>query len=480
MSGSQSDALAWSSWLEAARRIREGELSPVAYCEALLARISRHDEFLNAFLTLNAEPALEAAAACEAARARGESLGPMAGVPFGLKDIIDAKGLPTTAHSKILTDNVARANAHVTERLEGAGGILLGKLSTHEFAFGGPCFDLPWPPARNPWDSRMFPGGSSSGSGAAVAAGFLPCALGSDTGGSVRNPASMCGIVGLKATYGRVSRRGVVPLSFSLDHVGPMTRTVEENAVLLEVIAGHDPLDPGSANRPAGQYRAAAIRGREEGIHGLRIGVIRHFYEEDLVAHPAVAKGIEDALEVMAGLGAEVETCRTRPLGEFADANRVILLCEAFAVHESWMRTRPQDYARMTREKLLPGAFLRAVDYVQGVRNRPRFTRELDRLLERFDVLVTASSMDPPFPIDDEAEVARCYPRQARAPFNLTGHPALSLPVGFYDREGHRALPLSVQIVGRHFDEETVYRVAAAYEGATGWWQERRPGLAVA
>lgn len=468
--------LAYLSWLSAARKIRERELSSVTYTETLLDRIKRHDGQFNAFLRLQEDEALAAAREADRVLASGATVGPMHGVPFGLKDMIDVSGIPTTAHSKILVDNVAARDAFVTSRIKAAGGILLGKLSTHEFAYGGPCFDLPWPPARNPWDRRMFPGGSSSGSGVAIAAGFLPVALGTDTGGSVRNPASMCGIVGMKATYGRVSRRGVIPLAFSLDHVGTMTRTVAENAALLEIIAGHDPEDPASAPHAVPKYLAAAERGSREGIKGMRIGVIRHFYRNDLVAHPDVDAGIEAALETLSGLGAEVEEVTTQPLGEFIDGNRIILLSEAYAVHREWMQTRPEDYAEMTRAKLLQGAFLSAVDYLQGVRNRPRFVAAINRLLDKVDVLVTASNMDPPFQIDDGDAAARCYPRQARAPFNLTGHPALALPVGFTEEsDSNPALPLSMQIVGRHFAEETVYRVAAAYEQATPWKDQHPP-----
>ena len=469
--------LGYLSWLDAARSIREGSLSPVTYVEALLTRIAQHDAQLNAFLHLTAETALEDAREAENATGSAKPLGPLHGVPFALKDIIDVAGVPTTAHSRILADNVPDRDAHVTARIRDAGGIVLGKLSTHEFALGGPSFDLPWPPARNPWDRRMFPGGSSSGSGAAVAAGFVPVALGSDTGGSVRNPASMCGIVGMKPTYGRVSLKGIVPLSFSLDHIGPMTRTVAENAGLLGVIAGYDAEDPASAKTPVPDFLAAAERGTRDGIGGMRIGVVKHFHREDMVAEASVDASIESALEVLAQLGAEIVELETHPLGEFADCNRTILLSEAYAVHQTWLRERPEDYGALTRERLLPGAFLRAADYVQAVRNRRHFSAAIDLLFERVDVVVTASSMDPPFPMDDLEETARCYGRQARAPFNLTGHPALALPTGFTEAtDSAPALPHSMQVVGRHFDEETIYRVAAAYEQATQW-TDRHPPL---
>jgi aspartyl-tRNA(Asn)/glutamyl-tRNA(Gln) amidotransferase subunit A len=421
-------------------------------------------------ITLNADAALTAAHEADQAVSNGAVLGPLHGVPFGLKDIIDAADLPTTAHSRIYANNIPIEDAAVTTHLKQSGAILVAKLATHEFAFGGPSFDLPWPPARNPWDTRMFTGGSSSGSGAAIAAGFMPLALGTDTGGSVRNPASLCGIVGMKATYGRVSRRGVVPLAFSLDHVGPMTRTVSDNAALLQVISGYDPRDPASAQVPVPDYLSAVERGRTQGIKGMRIGVIRHFFEKDMVADSKVVNAINASLHVLADLGANITDVETQSLQTFSNVNRIILLSEAYAVHQYWLQSRPQDYAAMTREKLLPGAFIRAVDYVQALRNRPLFTAEIDTLLNNADVLVTASSMDPPFPIDDPEAVARCYPRSARPPFNLTGHPALSLPIGFTEPDDDvPVLPLGLQVIGRHFDEASIYRVASAYEQATNW-----------
>ena len=259
--------LHWLGAAEAASAIANRELSPVELMKALLDRIGALDPKLNAFIRLDGEAAMEAAKAAEAEATAGRLRGPLHGVPVGIKDIINVAGLPTTGHSKILQDNLATADAVCVEKLRGAGAIVIGKLSTHEFAIGGPSFDLPWPPARNPWNTGHHPGGSSSGSGSGVSAGLFPMALGSDTGGSVRNPASCCGIVGLKPTYGLVSRRGVFPLSFTLDHIGPMTRTVADNALMLEVIAGHDPHDPGSAAVPNGYYAA----GVERSVRDLRV-----------------------------------------------------------------------------------------------------------------------------------------------------------------------------------------------------------------
>lgn len=453
--------LAFLTVAEAAELLHTKKLSPVEYAQTLIERIERHDGKLNAFLRFAPEIALEDARRAEAEIMRGGWRGPFHGMPYGLKDIIDYAGLPTTAHSKILEGNVAGADAVVTRKLRAAGGVFMGKLSTHEFALGGPSFDLPWPPARNPWNRDHFCGGSSSGSGAAAAAGFLPAAVGSDTGGSIRNPATMCGVVGMKATYGLVSRRGVFPLAFSLDHVGPLTRTVRDNALMLDVLAGHDPLDPGSINAVAGDYTGELDRG----VKGLRIGVIRHFYTRDMKGDPEMVAGIETALQVLADLGADVREIETAPLGEWNACNRTILTSEAFAVHEKWLRERPQDYGRLTRERIFSGAFVRAADYINATRVRSRLAKSFHALFSGIDVAITASSLDPACRIDDPEAIERTYGRQARAPFNITGGPALSVPVGF----SKAGLPLGMQIVGRPFSEALVYRVGHAYEQATEW-----------
>jgi aspartyl-tRNA(Asn)/glutamyl-tRNA(Gln) amidotransferase subunit A len=460
--------LAWLTVAEAAELLRGKKLSPVEYAKALIARIERHDGRLNAFLRFTPEIALEDARRAEAEITRGQWRGPLHGVPYGLKDIIDYSGLPTTAHSKILADNVAAIDAHVAAKLKAAGGVFMGKLSTHEFAIGGPSFDLPWPPARNPWNRDHFCGGSSSGAGAATAAGFLPVAIGTDTGGSVRNPAAMCGVAGMKPTYGVVSRRGVIALSYSLDHIGPLTRTVRDNALLLDLMAGHDPLDPGSVPHAAGGYAA----GLDRGLKGLKVGVIRHFYQSDMKADPEMAAGMEAAVARLADLGAEVREIRTAPLGEYLACNRTILTSEAFAMHEKWMRERPQDYGALARERIMAGAFVRAADYVNATRLRRKMADAFHALFSEMDVAVTASSMDPACRIDDPQAVEYTYGRQARAPFNVTGSPALSVPVGF----SKAGLPLAMQVVAKPFAEAMVYRVANAYEQATRW-VERHPSL---
>lgn len=461
--------LAYLTVAEAAQLLRTRKLSPVEYAKALIERIEKYDGKLNAFLRFTPEIALEDARRAEEEIMRGDWRGPFHGVPYGLKDIVDYAGLPTTAHSKILKDNIATADAVVTQKLRAAGAVFMGKLSTHEFALGGPCFDLPWLPARNPWNRDHFCGGSSSGSGAATAAGFVPAAIGSDTGGSIRNPATLCGVVGMKATYGLVSRRGVIPLAFSLDHVGPLTRTVRDNALMLEAIAGHDPLDPGSVNVAAGGYTAELDRG----VKGLRIGVIRHFYTRDMEGEPEMVAGIEAAAKVLSELGAEVREIRTAALGDYIACNRTILTSEAYAIHEKWLRERPEDYGSLTRERLLSGAFVRAADYINATRVRAKLAKAFHALFSEIDVAITASAMDPACRIDDPAEIDRTYGRQARAPFNVTGSPALALPVGF----SKAGLPLGMQIIGKPFDEAMVYRVAHAYEQATRW-VDRHPVLA--
>ena len=460
---------AFLSVAKAAELLRDKKLSPVEYAKALIARVEQYDGKLNAFLHFTPEIALADARRAEAEIARGEWRGPLHGVPYGLKDIVDYAGLPTTAHSKILADNIAAADSVVTQKLRAAGGVFMGKLSTHEFATGGPCFDLPWPPARNPWNRDHFCGGSSSGSGVATAAGFVPAAIGSDTAGSIRNPATMCGVVGMKGTYGLVSRRGVFPLAYSLDHIGPLTRTVKDNALMLDLIAGHDALDPASADTRAGNYMAAL----GQGAKGLRIGVIRHFYTRDLEGDAEMVASIEAALKVFAGLGASVKEIETAPLGEYAACNRAILSAEAYAIHEKWLQERPEDYARLTRERILAGAFVSAADYINALRVRGKLTRAFHALFSDIDIVITASALDPACRIDDPAEIDRTYARQARSPFNVTGSPALSIPTGF----SKAGLPLGMQLVGKPFSEALLYRAGHAYERETKW-VERHPALA--
>lgn len=459
--------LHWLTASEASRAFAAKTLSPVELLTALLKRVEALDPRLNAFIRLDAEGAMDAARTAEKEIVQGRIRGPLHGVPVGIKDIIDVATLPTTCHSQVLINNIAKTDAVVVQKLRQAGAVIMGKLSTHEFAIGGPSFDLPFPPARNPWNPDHHPGGSSSGSGAGVCAGLFPVALGSDTGGSVRNPASACGIVGLKPTYGLVSRRGVFPLSFTLDHVGPLTRTVADNALMLDAIAGHDPADPGSSATQARYFG----RMLDRGVRDLRIGFVRHFHETDMPAHPEVTAGLEDAARVLQAEGAEVRNVTLPALNEFSGINRVILCSEAWSIHAPWLRARPGEYGQLSRRRLLPGAFMTAGDYVGAQRRRLELIAAVEDALRDYDVLLCASAMDPSSRLDDPVETARTYPRQARSPFNVTGHPALAMMAGL----SSNGLPTSVQFVGRYFDDATVLRVAAAYERATSWHKKRPP-----
>ena len=459
--------LHWLSVSKMAEQIAAKELSPVEVMQALLARVEKLDPRLNAFIKVDGDQALAAAQAAETEIMAGRSRGSLHGVPVGIKDIIDVAGLPTTCHSKVLQDNMATDTAVCVTKLRSAGAIVMGKLSTHEFAIGGPSFDLPWPPARNPWNPDHHPGGSSSGSGSGVAAGLFPMALGTDTGGSVRNPASCCGIVGMKATYGLVSRRGVFPLSFTLDHVGPMTRTVTDNALMLETIAGHDPLDPGSAPSTPGHYVSAL----ERGVKGLRIGFVRHFHEIDTPATPEVTAALQNVARTLQMAGAEVRDVVLPTLGEFGAVNRVILQSEAWSIHSKWLRERPGDYGLFGRRRLMAGAFMSSGDYVLAQRRRREMIAAVEEAFRNVDILLCASSMDPACRIDDTPEVERTYPRQARTPFNTTGHPALAMMSGL----SSGGLPLSVQFVGRYFEEATIFQVARAWELASGMDKKHPP-----
>jgi aspartyl-tRNA(Asn)/glutamyl-tRNA(Gln) amidotransferase subunit A len=459
--------LHWLSVAKIAEAIAARKLSPVELMQALLARVDKLEPRLHAFIKIDGDQALAAARAAETEIMAGRGRGPLHGVPVGIKDIIDVAGLPTTCHSKVLEGNMATANAVCVGKLLGAGAIVMGKLSTHEFAIGGPSFDLPWPPARNPWNTDHHPGGSSSGSGSGVAGGLFPMALGTDTGGSVRNPASCCGIVGMKATYGLVSRRGVFPLSFTLDHVGPMTRTVTDNALMLEAIAGHDPGDPGSAPSPQGHYASAL----ERGVKGLRIGFVRHFHEVDTPATPEVTAALQHVARSLQMAGAEVRDIVLPSLGEFGAVNRVILQSEAWSIHSKWLRERPGDYGRFGRRRLMAGAFMNSGDYVLAQRRRREMIAAVEDAFREVDVLLCASSMDPACRIEDTPEVERTYPRQARTPFNTTGHPALAMMSGL----SSGGMPLSVQFVGRYFDEATIFQVARTWEQVSGMDRKHPP-----
>ena len=455
---------------EAARLIASRELSPVEYTQALMARADALDAQVNAFITRTNERALEQARTAEVEIAKGRHRGPLHGIPFGLKDIYDTAGIRTTGHSKLGLDNVPATTATAAQRLLDAGAVLLGKLATHEYASGGPSLDLPWPPARNPWNTAHFTGGSSSGSGAAVAAGFMPAALGTDTGGSIRIPSALCGLAGLKPTYGLVSRKGVTPNSFTFDHCGPMAWTVEDCALVLQAIAGHDPKDPTSAQHALPDY-AKALTGD---IRGLRIGVVRHFWEDEGPTPPAMARAMEGAIDVFRALGATIGVARMRTRQAYNDVKMVIAKAELVVIHEQAMRERLQDFGADFVGRNLPGFLFTAADYVRAQRERRRMVDEMTPLYEQFDVLLTASAA-PAARLDtligsgfsDKWEKPNIY-----TPFSVSAGPALVVCNGYTDD----GLPLAMQLVGRPFNEATVLNAGHAYEQATDW-RRRRPQL---
>ncbi|MBL6598210.1 MAG: amidase [Alphaproteobacteria bacterium] len=448
------------------KELRAGALTSVQATEHALAKIDNLNDVYSAFITITPERAIVDAERADTERANGIDKGPMHGIPYGLKDIYDTAGIRTTCHSKLRQDVVPTEDSVCADKLASAGGVLLGKLSTHEFAFGGPSFDLPFSPARNPWNPAHGPGGSSSGSGAGVALGMMRTALGSDTGGSIRGPAAYCGIVGLKPTYGLVSRRGVFPLSYTLDHCGPLSKTVEDCAITLQIIAGHDPLDPASAGRPVPDF----ANDLHAGVKGLKVGVLKSFYEDAPGVSPEAISAIDEAVKVLADLGASVDVVPdVSPFALYNACCRVILLSEAYAIHEEDLKTRPQDFGQLTMERILLGGYLTGADLVQAQRLRRELSVEINKnLLSRYDVLIAASSLSPA-PLIDEAQQSfpETSPMQT-TPFNVTGNPAMSIPIGFAEN----GLPLSMQIIGPYFDETMVLRVGQAYESATNWHEQ--------
>jgi aspartyl-tRNA(Asn)/glutamyl-tRNA(Gln) amidotransferase subunit A len=455
---------------ELGRAYDRHELSPVEVTRALLDRIATHDGQFNSFIRMTEDLALAEAKAAERELMAGQRRGPMHGIPYGLKDIVETAGIPTTGHSKLRQDYVPKDDAEIVRQLKAGGGVLLGKLATWEFALGGPSWDLPWPPARNPWDRDRLPGGSSSGPGAAVAAGFMPAAIGTDTGGSIRGPAAFCGIAGLKPTYGRVSRRGVFPNTFTMDHIGPMTRSAEDIALMLQVIAGFDPADPGSEECSVPDYRAAL----DGGVKGLRLGLIEGWHEGAGV-HPDLGLAISNAVAVLQGLGAAVEPVRLSSLRDYTDCKTTISSVELYTIHEPDLRTRPQDFGRILRNRVLPGALIRGEDYLAALRWRTALAKEQATAFRQFDALITAGART----IADRADPSPRLDRHVSTPsitmpFSISGVPALAIPCGFSRDEN---MPLSLQIAAGPMQEATTLRIAHAYQQATDW-HRRHPVLA--
>ena len=455
---------------EAASLIAAKRISPVELTRAYLARIERLNGTLHAYVRVLHDEALAAARAAEAEILAGRYRGPLHGIPIGLKDIYDTAGIPTEGGSKSCLGRVPAKDATTTRLLREAGAVLLGKLTTWEFAIGGTAFDTPFPPARNPWNIDHDPAGSSSGSGVAVASGLCAMAMGSDTGGSIRWPAAWCGLAGLKPTYGRVSRAGIMPLSFSLDHAGPLTWTVEDAAIVLQAIAGHDASDPASARCPVADYRAALAGGN---LRGLRLGVARAMFERDCVGSEEMLSAFDESVGVLRELGASIAEIELPPLALYNATAYLIARSEGFAIHEKALRERSQDYGALARDRLTIGAYVRASDMVQAMRRRQMLVEATTAAMGGVDAILLPTAPDPAPRLGDLAPYFGNQRPTYMRPFNLTGQPALSVCNGF-DNAG---LPLSLQIVGRCFDEAMVLRIGHAYERTTPW-RGRRPQLA--
>jgi len=450
---------------ELAPQLRDRKLSPVELVNAHLARIERLDPQLNSYLCVMADQARESARRAEAEISRGQWRGPLHGVPIGLKDLFDVAGAPCTLGSKILRSRVPDADATVAQRLKAAGAVILGKHNLHEFAFGITSENPHYGPVHNPWDLQRVPGGSSGGTAAAIAAGLCVAGLGSDTGASIRAPASWCGIVGLKPTYSRVSRAGVLPLAWSLDHVGPMARSVRDCATLLQVIAGADPRDASCSTAPVADFTAELDRG----VAGLRLGVPRdHFFE---LLEPDVATLVRQAIDELTSLGASTEEVALPNAKHAQTAGNVIMSTEAAAWHEPWLRDRPIDYGSDVLLRIRTGQLVRATEYLRSQQLRALMQADFAAAFERVDAIVAPTMVMVAPEIGHTFEptgalgmTPRSVGNRLTVQCNLTGMPAISVPCGF-----SQGLPVGLQIMAPAFAEPLLLRVAHAYEAATAW-----------
>jgi aspartyl-tRNA(Asn)/glutamyl-tRNA(Gln) amidotransferase subunit A len=451
-----------STIIDAAEWLRSGRLSSVELTQQLLRRARASQDTTAAFITLTEATALESARRADAELQQGHDRGPLHGVPLAVKDLLATRDAPTTANSRVLDPKWGdRDDATAVRKLRDAGAVILGKLALHEFAIGWPDPDTGFGIATNPWDSARTPGGSSSGTGAAVAAGLILGGLGSDTGGSIRGPAAYCGISGLKPTFGRVSKEGCVPLGYSLDHIGPMARTMRDCALILQAIAGFDPLDPNSARVSVPDY-AADLNGS---VQGVRIGVPRDYFFDTPELNEEVRVAVNTALEVLASAGARVVDVPFPHADAARVAQRAIMFGEAYAYHQPDLQSRPELYGRHTRHQLLQGALYSAADYVQAQRVRSLIRDDVQRAMRDLDVLITPTTLNvaPTFEGHDPDSMLRSP--SFMGVWNLTGQPAASICCGFSDA----GLPIGMQIIAKPFDEPMVLRVGDAYQQLTVW-----------
>jgi aspartyl-tRNA(Asn)/glutamyl-tRNA(Gln) amidotransferase subunit A len=459
------DEIAFATITELAPRLAAKEISPVEVTEAVLARIERYDPALNTFITVTAESARHTARAAEAAIMAGHHLGPLQGIPLAVKDLYATRGVATTYGSRLFADWVPDFDAAAVERLKRAGAVILGKTNLHELAYGTTSANAHYGAVRNPWRQDHHPGGSSGGSAAAVAAGLAFAALGSDTGASIRQPAACCGIVGIKPTFGRVSKFGALPLSWSQDHVGPLTRSVADAALLLQVLAGHDARDPTSVERPVPDFAADL----DKGVQGSRIGVVRGFFFDD--CDPEIVGAVETAIQVLEDQGARIEEIALADMDAAYAAGVITIAAEGAAYHAADLRARPELFSDELRAAFELGSFYQATDYVQAQRLRRHLIDQISRDMASFDAIVMPTAPVPATLIEGSPPGHAMLRPRNTMPFNALGLPAISLPCGFTAA----GLPIGLQIAGHAFDETGVLRIARAYEQATNW--RRRPPL---
>ena len=449
---------------EASELIRAKKLSPVELTEAYLKRIEHLDGTLKAYVTVTADRAKSDAKKAEAAITAGNYLGPLHGIPIGLKDLYDTEGIPTTANSKLFENRIPHHDGTVVKKLRAAGTVLLGKLSMHEFALGGPPTSF-GEISKNPWDITKTPGGSSSGSGTAVAAGLCMAALGSDTGGSIRIPAAYTGIVGFKPTYGRVSRKGVLPLSWSLDHCGPMTWSAEDSSIMLQVIAGHDPQDSTTFPIEVPNYRDVI----SNSLKGSVIGVPRHYIDEPTVGVDAeVRVSFEKSLKTLENLGARLEEVNVPSLSYASIANSVIMLAEAFSYHQKTLQQQPEKYGQVAHDCFVLGGTYTSADYQIAMRARSHIRREYAEVMRKVDLIATPTMSTAAGDAQYDLLPLLTGP-DFMGPMNQTGMPAISVPSGF-TMDG---LPVGLQLAGKPFEDAKVLNAAHIYQVDADFMDER-------
>lgn len=442
--------------------IRKKDISPVELTEQALARIGQHDSALNSFITVMAESAMAEAKTAEQTILAGGYLGPMHGIPVAVKDLYATKGTETTYGSPLFKGWIPDHDAAVVERLKAAGAIILGKTNLHELAYGTTSANPHYGPVHNPWKAGFHPGGSSGGSAAAVAGGLATMALGSDTGASIRQPAACCGIVGIKPTFGRVSKYGCLPLAWSMDHAGPLNRSVRDAALTLNVLAGFDPRDPNSIDRKTPDFTA----GLDSDLRGKRIAIVRKFFCED--GDPEVFAAIEATLPLLESLGAEILEVELPNIEDAFKAGTMTIVVEGATYHAQHLRDHPESFSPQCKADFELGHFYKATDYLQAQRLRHHLMVETTKIMAPLDALIMPTSPITATPIEGNPANHPVYRVRNTVPFNFLSLPAISLPCGF----SKQGLPIGLQIVGKAFDEVRILQIAHAYEQATDWHQQ--------